>query len=220
MVATKETHIYRNTIRNGGPALDPKQRENLLKPYLPSPSNTPEASNRSLTRPLRHFVKTQIHVLVFTVIHTLFSLYIRARQIYHVLIDRLFALLYYHHRAPELIKQDVRGLSRLPEHLSVILELKGEDRGLARLDELMDEVAEISAWCACVGIPMLSIYEKTGGHHSPGLIPTSALCLRFNRNFKRIHPDHPPSCFLQASCLFRPSSTFSSNPCPSYALVS
>ena len=28
----------------------------------------------------------------------------------------------------------------------------------------MDEVAEISAWCACVGIPMLSVYEKTGRH--------------------------------------------------------
>ena len=63
----------------------------------------------------------------------------------------------------------MRGLSRLPEHLSVILELKGEDRGLARLDELMDEVAEISAWCACVGIPMLSVYEKTGAQHSPVL---------------------------------------------------
>jgi dehydrodolichyl diphosphate syntase complex subunit NUS1 len=168
MVATKETRIYRNSMKKGGPALDPEQRENLLKPYLPSPLIPSEITNRSLTRPLRHFIKTQIHVLVFTVIHTLFSLYIRARQIYHILIDRLFALLYYHHRAPELIKQDVRGLSRLPKHLSVILELKGEDRGLARLDELMDEVAEISAWCACVGIPILSIYEKTGGCHFPG----------------------------------------------------
>ena len=162
MVATKETRIYRSSTKNGRLNLDPKQREKLLKPYLPSPPASPHARNRSFTRPLRHFIKTQIHVLVFTVIHTLFSLYIRARQIYHVLLDRLFALLYYHHRAPELIKQDVRGLSRLPEHLSVILELKGEDRGLASLDELMDEVAEISAWCACVGIPMLSVYEKTG----------------------------------------------------------
>jgi dehydrodolichyl diphosphate syntase complex subunit NUS1 len=162
MVATKETRIYRNTTKKGQPALDPKQREKLLKPYLPSPPASPRATNRSFTRSLRHFIKTQIHILVFTVIHTLFSLYIRVRQIYHVLVDRLFALLYYHHRAPELVKQDVRGLSRLPEHLSVILELKGEDRGLARLDELMDEVAEIAAWCACVGIPMLSVYEKTG----------------------------------------------------------
>lgn len=50
----------------------------------------------------------------------------------------------------------------MPEHLSVILELKGEERGSARLETLMDEVAEIAAWSACVGIPLLSIYEKTG----------------------------------------------------------
>lgn len=162
MVAAKETRIYRDASKKGRLALNPTQREKLLKPYLPSPPASPQATDRSLIRTLRHFIKTQIHVLVFTVIHTLFSLYIRARQIYHVLVDRLFAILYYHHRAPELIKQDVRGLSRLPKHLSVILELKGEDRGLARLDELMDEVAEIAAWCACVGIPTLSVYEKTG----------------------------------------------------------
>jgi len=44
----------------------------------------------------------------------------------------------------------------------VILELKSEERGTAGLESLMDELAEISAWCACVGIPMLSVYEKTG----------------------------------------------------------
>ena len=95
----------------------------------------------------------------------LFSAYIRIRQTYHILLDRVFAILYYHHRAPELIQQDVRNLSRIPEHLSVILELKGEEggtRGTAGLEVLMDEVAEISAWCSCVGIPMLSVYEKTG----------------------------------------------------------
>lgn len=162
MVATKETRIYRNSAQKGQLALNPQQREKLLKPYLPSPPVSPQPTDRSLIRNLRHLIRTQIHILVFTVIHTLFSLYIRVRQIYHVLLDRLFAILYYHHRAPELIKQDVRGLSRLPGHLSVILELKGEDRGLARLDELMDEVAEIAAWCACVGISTLSVYEKTG----------------------------------------------------------
>lgn len=108
----------------------------------------------------------QIHILVFTAIHTLFSLYIRVRRTYHLLSDRIFAILYYHHRAPELIKQDVKGLSRVPQHLSVILELKGEERGTVGLEALMDEVAEISAWCTCVGIPMLSVYEQTGMGYS------------------------------------------------------
>ena len=46
--------------------------------------------------------------------------------------------------------------------MSVILKLEDGGRGGAGLEALVDEVAELSAWCACVGIPMLSIYEKTG----------------------------------------------------------
>ena len=94
--------------------------------------------------------------------HTIFSVYIRLRQAYHAVKDRILAILYYHHRTPELIQKDVKGLSRLPKHLSVILKLEDGGRGGAGLEALVDEVAEISAWCACVGIPMLSIYEKTG----------------------------------------------------------
>lgn len=47
----------------------------------------------------------------------------------------------------------------------MILELKGEERGTAGLEALMDEVAEISAWCSCAGIATLSVYERTGMIH-------------------------------------------------------
>ncbi|MCJ1462899.1 hypothetical protein MMC07_001503 [Pseudocyphellaria aurata] len=161
MVAAKETDVYRTDSKLRGTLLNPTQRENLIKPYLPSPPTTSRSSPQSPWR-IRALIKQQVHFLVFTIIHTLFSLYIRLRQTYHALIDRVFTILYYHHRAPELIQQDVRGLTRIPEHLSVILELKGEERGSTGLERLIDEVAEISAWCACVGIPMLSVFESTG----------------------------------------------------------
>ena len=169
MVASRETHIYRQDARSKGAFLTPKQREDLLNPYLPMPppskSQAPAPRNRML-QPIQTFLKHQLHLLVFTIIHTLFSVYIRIRRIYHALLDRVFAILYYHHRAPELIRQDVKNLSRLPEHLSVLLELGGEERGTVGLEALMDDVAEIAAWCSCVGIPMLSVYEKTGMMHS------------------------------------------------------
>jgi dehydrodolichyl diphosphate syntase complex subunit NUS1 len=44
----------------------------------------------------------------------------------------------------------------------VILNLEDGVKGGAGLEALVDEVAEIAAWCACVGIPMLSVYERTG----------------------------------------------------------
>lgn len=161
MVASRELQAYRREASDPG-SIDPKQREKLLKPYLPADAESSATQQNRLSRPIRTFLKTQLHLLVFIFIHTFFSIYIRIRQAYHAIVDRIFAVLYYHHRAPELIKQDVRGLSRIPQHLSVILELKKEERGAAGLDRLLDDAAEISAWCACVGIPMLSVYEKTG----------------------------------------------------------
>ena len=168
MVLSKETKIYRQDVRQKGAFLTPQQREDLLRPYLPAPPPTMASKGptprREWAQPVRSFATNQLHLVVFTIMHLLFSVYIRIRQTYHVLWNQVFAILYYHHRAPELIKQDVKNLNRLPGHLSVILELKGEERGTAGVESLMDDLAELSAWCACVGIPMLSVYEKTGIH--------------------------------------------------------
>ena len=161
MVATREIEAYRQDVRMKHKLFTPKQREEILKPHLPQAPRV-QPSAQQPVQPIRGFLRYQFHLLVYTIIQLVFSTYIRARQTYHVIFDRVLAILYYHHRAPEIIRQDVKGLTRIPEHLSVILELKGEDRGQAGLEALMDEVAEISAWCTCVGIPMLSVYEKTG----------------------------------------------------------
>ena len=160
MIHSRETQLYRQDVQARGTFLSPVERERLLRPYLPSPPK--DAPRRKVSQPVQDFVMKQIHLLVFTIIHIIFSVYIRIRQTHHAIVDKIFAVLYYHHRAPELIKQDVKTLDRLPQHLSVILELKGDERGTAGLEALMDDVAEISAWCCCVGIPTLSVYEKTG----------------------------------------------------------
>jgi len=40
--------------------------------------------------------------------------------------------------------------------------MENEGRGSAALERLINEAADIAAWCASAGIPQLSIYEKTG----------------------------------------------------------
>lgn len=156
MVASREAAIYRRDADK----LSVSEREKILEPYLPSrPSATTKPAK---TQPIRQFLKTELHILVFTVMHAVFSLYIRFRQAYHIVLDRIFAILYYHHRAPELIRQDIRGLNKVPQHLSIILETKEGEHEYAGLEKLLDDVAEISAWCAGAGIPMLSVFEKTG----------------------------------------------------------
>ncbi|KAI9878428.1 MAG: hypothetical protein M1830_000911 [Pleopsidium flavum] len=190
MVASRDIQVYRRDVHKHGRPLTPKAREELIKPYLPPPPSAPHSrtTKRRKLQPVRAFLKTQLHLLVFTIIHTFFSLYIRLRQTYHAIIDRIFAILYYHHRTPELIQKDVRGLSRLPEHLSVILELRDQDRGVAALEGLVDDVAEISAWCVCVEIPMLSIYERTG--ILKGYVPTThrTISSKFHDYFGRRRP--------------------------------
>lgn len=175
--ATRETELYRRDAKYNHNLLTPAQREKLLEPFLPAVPIRSESkrskNHKNATLPsekakrrsrlgIRSFLKNQLYAFVYAVIHLVFSVYVRFRQAYHAVKDRIFAILYYHHRTPELIRKDVRGLKRLPEHLSVILKLEDEGRGTAGLEALVDEVAEIAAWCACVGIPMLSIYESTG----------------------------------------------------------
>ena len=100
--------------------------------------------------------------LVFAALHGVFSLYIRIRQAVHAVGYQISSVLYYHHGTPEYIKRDVMGLKRIPKHLSAILKVEENARAKADVDRLIDETAELAAWCASAEIPMLSIYEKTG----------------------------------------------------------
>ncbi|KAL9011479.1 MAG: hypothetical protein Q9173_003678 [Seirophora scorigena] len=188
MVASKETQIYRKDVDK----LSIPEREEFLKPYLPQslPSNTKPLKSQ----PIRHFLKGQSHLLAFTLMHALFSVYIRFRQAYHIVLDRVFAILFYHHRAPELIKQDIQALTKLPQHLSVILDLKEEEQGFAGLEKLLDDVAEISAWCAGAGIPMLSVYERTGALKDHVQRTHRAVASKLHAYFGR----HVPSLEIQA----------------------
>jgi hypothetical protein len=111
---------------------------------------------------VRRFLRRQYHIFVFAIIHIVFSVYIRFRQAYHAVANRISSVYHHHHRTPELIRRDVQGLRRLPNHLSVVLTLEDQRRSGAGLERLLNEVTDVAAWCASAGIPELSIYEKTG----------------------------------------------------------
>lgn len=172
MVSQRDREILRDDLRARGSKLNAAERESLLKSYLPDPAelsskptrsraSTASSERRKTPRktPIRTFIKSQIYYLTYALTHIIFGIIVRLLQAYHAVVDRVFAIVYHHHRTPELIRKDVRGLKRLPQHLSTILTLRKEDDALA---VLMDEVAELAAWSSCAGIPQLSVYEKTG----------------------------------------------------------
>jgi hypothetical protein len=187
MARSRETLIYRQDARADGTLLTAAEREKLIKPHLPSP-NRPSASRKLRKKPVRTLLRSLLHLVVFHIIRVLFSLYVRLRKIFRALLGRVLSILYYHHRTPELIRRDVAGLTRLPRHLSIVLELQAEERGGVALDVLLDEVAEVAAWCACVGIPLLSVYEETGVLKD--YIPSThrAVAARFHAYFGRRRP--------------------------------
>ena len=220
MVSEKTTALYRADVQAKGHAFTKEERENLLRPYLPAPpeespdrevrrdQKVEKSKRRGRRKRVRPFIKSQLHILLYYLIHLIFGIYIRLRQIYHAIIDRVLAILYYHHRTPELIRKDVKNLSCLPKHLSVILKLRIEEDG--SLEALMDEVAELCAWCASAGIPMLSVYEKTGALKS--YMP--AVHALAKQKLSSYFGPAPATPHLRVFAPNLPSNTSSPNPSP------
>ena len=161
---------------------------------------------------VRRFLKRHWHLLVFTIVHALFSLYIRIRQAYHQVVNKVSSVYHHHHRAPDLIYNDVKDLRRLPKHLSVILTLDEDARGGTGLAKLIEEASDVAAWCASARIPQLSIYEKTGtwilnmGCH-PNPIPEEEerllTCLPPHRNIEELSSSRSQIHDTKACCILR-----------------
>jgi dehydrodolichyl diphosphate syntase complex subunit NUS1 len=175
MVSSKDVELFREDARLRGKKLSIAEREKLVKPYLPEQLPSRRKAQKTKTKakakpkPVRTFLKSQIHRLIYFLIHLCLGFYIRISQTIVAVTDRILAITYYHHRSPELIAKDVKTLDRLPEHLSVLLKLRTAEEDA--LHTLMDETAELAAWTTCAGIPVLSIYEKTGTPLSLSLSP-------------------------------------------------
>jgi dehydrodolichyl diphosphate syntase complex subunit NUS1 len=155
-----------------------QQREDLLKPFLPSePLSSSESASRSRNRASAQKsklnkkagpVKSLLYFATYHLIALLFSIFFRFRRAFRLAYTKFVSLLKYHHRTPEFIAGDVAHLEKLPKHLSVIVELNDDDeqQGNAGLEGLVNDVCEIAAWASAAGITFLSVYERTGRHSS------------------------------------------------------
>ncbi|KAF2994127.1 hypothetical protein E8E14_002646 [Neopestalotiopsis sp. 37M] len=170
--SAQDTAKYREDVRSDGKSLQAAEREQLLKSYLPSPPTSPSKDSKVVssryqsTEPsrfgVRGFLREQLYSFTYALIHIIFSFYIRLRIAYHALSLHVVSVLGYHHRTPEYIARDVRTLKKKPRHVSIIMSLEdGGKRGDAKV-KLLNDVADITAWCASAGIPILTVYEKTG----------------------------------------------------------
>jgi dehydrodolichyl diphosphate syntase complex subunit NUS1 len=164
---TADNAVYRRDVATKGQTLTAQGRADLLDPYLPPTQDEQrmlramkKSPSKGRRRRVRPFLAQKLHFVVYFLIQCIYGIIVRFIQFYHACVHRTIAVLHYHHRTPEYIQRDLKELSRIPQHLSVILRFKPEEDGA--LEKLMDETAELCAWSAAAGIPLLSVYEKSG----------------------------------------------------------
>ncbi|RYP92718.1 hypothetical protein DL770_001107 [Monosporascus sp. CRB-9-2] len=138
-----------------------ERREYIIQTYV-RPDERPSKRRDTSHLGVRRFLRSQLYTFLYVLVHAIFSVYIRFRIAYRAVYDRILAILNYHHNTPDYVRRDVSNLKRLPQHVSVILTLEDGGRSGDALEKMVNEIAEIAAWCASAGIPRLSIYERTG----------------------------------------------------------
>ncbi|KAF9736378.1 hypothetical protein PMIN06_009277 [Paraphaeosphaeria minitans] len=176
-ITTREELAFRKGVVNGK-QLTAQDREQMLKPFLPPPP-PPPLETTSLKSPKRQIlsqrttaapklnltpVRTFLHIILHVIISVLFSIFFRFRRSWRLFSYKVRGVLRHHHHTPEWIVNDVKNVEQLPKHISVVLEHRDddEDQGNAGLEGLVQDACEIAAWTASAGIPLLSIYERTG----------------------------------------------------------
>jgi dehydrodolichyl diphosphate syntase complex subunit NUS1 len=166
MLSSRQTEALRSS--RAGTFIPAQEREQLIKTLLPDEPTTPPAqtakskTRRTKSKPIRSTIRHGIHVFLYAAIQFFFGIYLHIRMAARAIKYRIYAIGFYHHRTPELIKQDVKPLGKLPNHLSVMLKVNRDEDKRTNLQRLINEVGEVTAWCISAGIPTLSIYERTG----------------------------------------------------------
>lgn len=95
--------------------------------------------------------------------YLLLSIYLTGMAYYHQLKMRFLMVFYHHNRTPQLIRNDVTSLSKIPGHVAIVINYMEQDEiEGGGVDGLLDQVGEVTAWCIGSGIKTLTVYERTG----------------------------------------------------------
>lgn len=110
-------------------------------------------------------IRRRLDFLLLWLLQTLILYYLSFAKFKHRVVDFLCGIWYDWHAWPWcgkfMIKRDVANLSKIPRHVAVILDEKKMKREYDA-DETVRRAVEIATWCACAGIPIVTVYEPTG----------------------------------------------------------
>lgn len=75
---------------------------------------------------------------------------------------RFYSMAYYPNKTPQVIRDDVVKLNKIPKRVSCIINLRADEEENGGLEGLVADISELAAWCLSAGIPTLTIYEYNG----------------------------------------------------------
>lgn len=108
------------------------------------------------------FALYYVYHAILLVIFFVISIYKNCLYLYRRSTLRVLAVTYFPNSSPQVIREDVNKLSKIPKRLGTIINLQDDNEENGGVEGLMAQIADISSWCLCAGIPYLSIYESTG----------------------------------------------------------
>ncbi|KAK9466858.1 Decaprenyl diphosphate synthase-like protein [Lipomyces arxii] len=98
---------------------------------------------------------------ILVCLHLALSMVYLVVKSYYAVKNSALAFVYHHHRTPQLIAQDIKGLTKLPRHVAVILTYRANEEG-GGVQGLMEQVADVVSWSLGAGVSELTVYERTG----------------------------------------------------------
>ena len=156
------------------------QKSPLLRPASPRSSSLVVPRSGSRPRDRRSFsstqklpvlepssspIRKQFDFLLLWILQTITSVYLTIIAFKNHIIYTIRGLWYNWHAwawcAKWMIRRDIAGLHKLPRHIAVILDERKAEREYDS-DETVRRTTEFATWCACAGICILTVYERTG----------------------------------------------------------
>jgi dehydrodolichyl diphosphate syntase complex subunit NUS1 len=103
-----------------------------------------------------------IYHLLLLAIYSLYSVYRSLQYLNHKIRIKFLNLAYNPSKTPQIIRDDVNKLEKLPKRISSIMNLKSESEEGGGYYGLLNDSAELVTWTLAAGVQTLSIFEADG----------------------------------------------------------
>ncbi|EGW31415.1 uncharacterized protein SPAPADRAFT_61977 [Spathaspora passalidarum NRRL Y-27907] len=103
---------------------------------------------------INHFILLSLFFVI--------SIFKNIQFAYRYMFLKVLTLSYYPNKSPQVIREDVNKLSKIPKVVSCILDLKDDEDENGGVLGLTNQIGELAAWCISAGIGQLIIYEYSG----------------------------------------------------------